>query len=238
VANEPQRVVLFDVDGTLVRTEGASRHSRAFRAAFKSVYGTECRFVPGLHGMTDMQIFMTLAKSMGLGGERVRELAREACRHMVAIYQTPEEGDGHYIDLPGARATVETLAARGAMLGLVTGNTLEIALHKLASVGLEGFFAFGAYGTEAWDRSGLPPIAVARAERLIGKPIDPRTVFVVGDTPRDVACALDNGYRSVAVATGSFGIPELLAAGAELVLPDLQDSGPLLQIVEEAGLAL
>lgn len=237
MANELHPVVLFDVDGTLVRTEGASRHSRAFRAAFKSVYGTECRFVSGLHGMTDMQIFMTLARGMGLGGERAHELAREACRHMVTIYQTPEEGDGHYVDLPGARATVEALAARGAMLGLVTGNTLEIALHKLASVGLDGFFAFGAYGTEAWDRSSLPPIAVARAERLMGRPIDPGSVFVVGDTPRDVACALDNGYRSVAVATGSFGAPELLAAGAELVLPDLRDSERLLQLLQDTSLA-
>lgn len=232
MVGESPSLVLFDVDGTLIRTEGTSPHSRAFRAAFKAVYGEECRFVAGLHGMTDMQIFMTLAEHMGLGDSRPRELAEEACRLMVALYQTPQEGDGHYVGLPGVHALVERLATNGVLLGLVTGNTPEIARHKLAAVGLESSFAFGAFGSEAWDRSQLPPIAVARAEQLLGRPVYPRRVFIVGDTPRDVACALDNGYRSIAVATGNFTMEELAAVGAELVLPDLQNSEPLIRLLK------
>lgn len=224
-------LVLFDVDGTLIRTEGPSPHTRAFKMAFESVYGEECRFIAGLHGMTDMQIFMTLADKMGLGGSRSRELAAEACRQMVAIYQEPHESDGHYVKLPGVDLLVETLALNGVLLGLVTGNTPEIAYHKLASVGLDGYFSIGAFGSEAWDRTHLPPIAVERAEQFTGLAIAPKDVIVLGDTPRDVACALDNGYRSVAVATGHFTMEELAAAGAEMVLPDLQDIQPFMQLL-------
>lgn len=225
-------LVLFDVDGTLIRTEGPSRHSRAFRAAFVEVYGTECRFASNMHGMTDLQIFLALARELAEVDGRGRESALRACRRMVEIYQVPVETDGRYVPLPGTLPALEMLARRGAALGLLTGNTPEIAKHKLAEVGLDAFFSFGAFGTEAEDRSGLPPIAIARAEAAIGSRIDRRRVFIVGDTPRDVACALDNGCRAVAVATGHIPAGELAAAGAELVLPDLQDIEPLLRLLE------
>lgn len=231
MAGKTPTLVLFDVDGTLIRTEGPSPHTRAFKAAFKSVYGEDCRFITGLHGMTDMQIFMTLSEQMGLENSRLRELAEEACRQMVAIYQTPHNGDGHYVRLPGVEQLIETLVVNGVLLGLVTGNTPEIARHKLTSVGLDSYFSLGAFGSEAWDRTHLPPIAVARAEQSIGQPIASNGVIVLGDTPRDVACALDNGYRSVAVATGHFTMDELVAAGAELVLPDLQNIQPFMRFL-------
>lgn len=226
-------LVLFDVDGTLIRTEGQSRHSHAFRTAFERVYGVECRFTAGMHGMTDLQIFLVLARDMGVANGRPREQALEACRTMVEIYQSSAEVDGRYVELPGARTTLETLARCGAVLGLVTGNAPEIARHKLASVGLADFFPFGAFGTEADDRTGLPPLAVARAEALLGRPVQRGRVFVVGDTTRDVACALDNGYRAVAVATGHVPMADLAATGAELVLPDLLDLNPLLRLLSD-----
>jgi len=231
VAEESPTLALFDVDGTLIRTEGPSPHTRAFKAAFEAVYGMECRFTPGLHGMTDLQIFMTLAKEQGLGDSKPEEMAREACRRMTKIYQTLAGGDSYYIKLPGVDTLLETLSHNGVLLGLVTGNVPEIALHKLASVGLASFFAFGAFGSEALDRNALPPLAVSRAQQLAGIHIEPARVIVLGDTPRDVICALENGYRSVAVATGNFREEELFAAGAELVLPDLKDPSPLMRLI-------
>lgn len=228
---ESPALVLFDVDGTLIRTEGPSRHTRAFRAAFQQVFGAECRFMPGMHGMTDLQIFMTLAEHQGLANGRLRDLSVQACSSMVQIYESPAEGDGQYVALPGAREILDILSQRGALLGLVTGNAPEIARHKLDSVGLASFFGFGAFGTEAADRSGLPPLAVARAELVAGRRIDAGRVFVVGDTPRDVACALDNGYRAVAVATGFLPEGDLATSGAELVLPNLVDPSPLLRLL-------
>lgn len=230
-------VALFDIDGTLVRTEGASPHSRAFKAAFRRVYGKECSFTVGMHGMTDLQIFTMLASDLQLDDGRHKELAMEACRYMAEIYRVRDEADGRYVALPGVRETLETLRGRGVVLGLVTGNVPEIAQDKLLAVGLAGFFSFGAFGSEGDERTVLPPLAVSRAERLTGARVDPRLVFVVGDTPRDVACALDNGYRAVAVATGHVPPQELLKAGAELVLPDLTDAGPLLRLMESAEIS-
>ena len=227
-------VALFDIDGTLIRTEGPSPHSRAFKAAFRSVYGTDCAFSVGMHGMTDLQIFTMLARDMGLGDGRPKELAAEACRSMVDIYRVRDEADGHYVALPGVKDTLKALRERGVVLGLVTGNVPEIAQDKLLAVGLAGFFSFGAYGSEGDERTVLPPLAVTRAEALTGTRIDSRHVFVVGDTPRDVACALDNGYRAVAVATGHIPLEELRKTGAELVLPDLSDTESLLRLMESS----
>jgi len=229
-AGSSQAVVLFDVDGTLIRTEGRSRHSRAFHAAFLEVFGCECQFAANMHGMTDLQIYMALAQELPHVDGRCRSMAEEACRRMVEIYRTPDHSDGFYVALPGALETLEALTRLGVLLGLLTGNVPEIARDKLVAIRADRFFSFGAYGTDGVDRSELPPIAIARAEAVAGRPVDRGRVFIVGDTPRDVACALDNGCRAVAVATGSFSLSELAAAGAELVLPDLKDAGPLLRL--------
>ncbi len=227
-------VVLFDIDGTLVRTEGPSPHSRAFKAAFRRVYGTDPTFAVGMHGMTDLQIFMALARDLECVDGRAREMATDACRNMVEIYASREEGDGTYIALPGVRRILEMLRERGAALGLITGNVPEIALDKLEVTGLADFFAFGAFGSEGDDRTVLPPLAVSRAEAHVGARVDPRHVFVVGDTPRDVAAAVLNGYRAVAVATGHLSIDQLRETGAELVLPDLTDPAPLLRLLDSS----
>ncbi len=222
-------VALFDIDGTLVRTEGASRHSRAFKAAFRQVYGSECDFAVGMHGMTDLQIFMLLARQSNPMNGHSKELALSACRTMVSIYGSREESDGSYVELPGVRALLKTLRDHGIALGLITGNVPEIAADKLEATGLLEFFAFGAFGSEGDDRTILPPLAVRRAEDLLGKAVDPKRVFVIGDTPRDVAAAVLNGYRAIAVATGHLSIEDLEKTGAELVLPDLRDPEPLLK---------
>lgn len=228
---EGRALALFDVDGTLVRTEGSSRHNRAFKAAFRQVFGADCSFVPGMHGMPDLQIFMVLSKDLDIVNGRHRELAESACRALVEIYATPDETDGTYEALPGTRSLLEKLRAAGVILGLVTGNPPEIARDKLTATGLVEFFSFGAFGTEAEDRGALPPMAVARAEKLVGVRLAPESVFVIGDTPRDVAAALDNGYRAVAVATGHMATENLLSSGAELVLPDLSDPDPVLLLI-------
>ena len=231
MVSSSRAVALFDIDGTLVRTDGASPHSRAFKAAFRRVYGTECTFSVEMHGMTDLQIFTMLASNLGLDDGHHRDLAAEACRSMVELYKVRDEADGRYVALPGAREVLEQLRQRGVVLGLVTGNVPEIAQDKLAAVGLAEFFRIGAYGSEGDERTVLPPLAVSRAEAFMGAKADPRHVFIVGDTPRDVACALDNGYRAVAVATGHVPLKELLKTRAELVLPDLTDAEPLVRLL-------
>lgn len=225
-------VVLFDVDGTLIRTEGRSRHSRAFKGAFRQVYGCECTFATGMHGMTDLQIFGQLARDMDLANGNAAETAALACRTMVDIYAAADEADGTYVELPGVRPLLETLRDRGVLLGLITGNVPEIARDKLETTALQEFFTFGAFGSEGDSRRVLPPLAVRRAEQILGVRVNPARVFVIGDTPRDVDAALSNGYRAVAVATGHLPMEELSKTGADLVVADLSDPLPVLQLLD------
>lgn len=235
--SRPPLVALFDIDGTLVRTEGRSRHSRAFLGAFRRVHGVDCRFDKEMHGMTDRQIFRELATSLGLRDGRLNELTDEACRVMLELYRVPDANDGHYVALPGAQELLETLQRMEVTLGLLTGNDPVIAEDKLNAARLADFFSFGAYGTEADDRVLLPPIAIARAEDLLGTRVDRRRVFVIGDTHRDVACALENGCRAVAVTTGHVAADRLQAAGAELILSSLEETGALFSFMGLAEVA-
>jgi phosphoglycolate phosphatase-like HAD superfamily hydrolase len=184
-----------------------------------------------MSGMTDRQIFMLIARELGVGDGRHEELVQEACRSMVDLYATKEEADGTYVALPGVRDLLEGLRARGVVLGLVTGNVPEIASHKLSETGLAEYFSFGAFGSEGDERTVLPPLAVARDEEASGRRVHPSRVFIVGDTPRDVACAVDNGYRAIAVATGHIPIDQLRTTPAELVLESLADPEPLLKLM-------
>jgi phosphoglycolate phosphatase len=230
-------VALFDVDGTLIRTEGKSRHSRAFLGAFRRVHGVDCSFEKEMHGMTDRQIFRELAIGLGIEDGRLDNVTDEACRVMLELYRVADEMDGRYLALPGAVEAVETLLRRGVTLGLVTGNDPEIARDKLTAARLAHYFPFGAFGTEADDRTALPPLAIARAEAHLGREVSRRGVFIIGDTHRDVACAVENGCRAIAVTTGHVSADRLEAAGAELILPGLEDIDPLLRLMEAEMMA-
>jgi phosphoglycolate phosphatase-like HAD superfamily hydrolase len=132
--------------------------------------------------------------------------------------------------MPGVRELLHALSGHPqVLLGLLTGNFERTAQVKVATFGLDRYFAFGAYGSDHGDRLRLPPIAVERAERLAGRPIGlGRHVVIVGDTPRDVVCARAWGATAVGVATGRSSTRQLLDAGADLVFEDLSDTRAVL----------
>jgi phosphoglycolate phosphatase-like HAD superfamily hydrolase len=132
--------------------------------------------------------------------------------------------------LPAVVESLERLAARPgeAAVGLLTGNWEPGARTKLAAFDLNRFFAFGAYGCDAVDRSALPPVALERAERALGRRFAPAETLIVGDSVHDVACARANGIRCLAVATGRTTAAALEAAGADWVVADLTDAEELL----------
>ena len=230
------KLVLFDIDGTLLWTDGAGR--RAIQRALLDEAGTagpieRYRF----DGKTDPQIVQDLLSLAGHAGAEDAALIQAVCRRYVDHLRAELERPTQVTKLmPG---TVELLAAlaahearRNALVGLLTGNVAPGAALKLRSAGLDpARFRVGAYGSDSARRSELPAVAAARAAALTGDVFAGPDVVIVGDTPDDVACGRPIGARSVAVATGSYDVAALRATGAAYVFETLVDTAAVLDAI-------
>lgn len=126
--------------------------------------------------------------------------------------------------LPGVRPLLETLGTQpDIQLALLTGNLEPMAHLKLEAVGLDGYFPFGAFGSDDEDRNKLPAVALARAHTHTGRWFPPESVFIIGDTVHDVTCSRSIGCRTVIVCTGTYSRQELEPHGPDLLLDDLSD---------------
>lgn len=221
----PPLLLLLDIDGTLL-AGATDAHARALYRALGEVHGLSV--VEGLGvetaGRTDGDIARTILLGHGVSATRIDERAgdvREACcRAYVEL--CPDDLSGCV--LPGVVELLETLGGReDVLLALLTGNFEPVARRKLRQAGLGHHFAHGqgAFGSDSDDRSDLPAIARERA----GHHPRERTL-VIGDTPRDIACARADGVGCLAVATGRFGAAEL--AGADGVARDARELPGLL----------
>jgi len=220
-----RKLVLFDIDGTLLLSAGAGR--RAILAALGDDIPDLAR-VKGIRfdGKTDPQIVAELLEAAG--DPAPRDAARVAL--VLSRYVAHLEQDlvlhGHRTRLmPGIPALLDALEAEaGVVLGLLTGNVVLGARLKLRAAGLDpDRFVVGAFGSDHAERDALPPIAARRAEAHFGRVPTGAEVVIIGDTPADVACGACIGARTVAVATGGFGVPELTATGAHAVFLDFSD---------------
>jgi phosphoglycolate phosphatase-like HAD superfamily hydrolase len=217
------RLILFDIDGTLLTAKGAGR--RALGRALQAVYGTTGAIETyQFHGKTDQRIVLDLMTAAGAGAEAVRARFDE-CFEAYARALTEEIGDGRDVKLlPGVADLVRRLEGRAdVVLGLVTGNIEEGARIKLVPTGLWECFRIGAYGSDHADRLRLPSLAARRAHALVGYAFGPSDVVVLGDTPLDIECARAFGARAVAVATGLYTLEQLVAEGPDLALGSLAD---------------
>lgn len=226
------RLVLFDVDGTLLLSGGAGK--RALNRAFEEVFGATDAFagIP-VAGRTDTLIVDDALYRAGVAADQPmrRHFFARYCEYLKEeiLYPGPKKGL-----LPGVELLLEQLASHSELVSaLLTGNFAAAAQIKLGYFGIWRYFTCGAYGDDAPVREDLLPIALARA-REAGIPIVSTTdVVVVGDTPLDVQCAAAAGARSIAVATGSFNEEALWQAGADVVLSDLSDSSLFLAAIVE-----
>jgi phosphoglycolate phosphatase-like HAD superfamily hydrolase len=217
------KLVLFDVDGTLLTASGAGR--RALDRALRDVYGTAGPIdAYDFRGGTDPQIVRDLLRLADIGDEAIA--AREAALYQryEALLET-EVGDGGGVSLyPGVRDLVEALVARAdAVVGLLTGNIEAGARIKLRPTGLWPRFRIGAYGSDDADRTRLPRVAAGRAEALLGRTFGGADTVIIGDTPRDIGCARAFGARAIAVATGWHSVEDLAAHGPDHVFVDFSD---------------
>jgi phosphoglycolate phosphatase-like HAD superfamily hydrolase len=222
------KLFLFDIDGTLLHTNGLGR--RSVEATLLAHHGRPISTAPvSFSGKTDPQIFREILR------EVVEEAALDgAVAAALATYQAEMHrrmGEAELVLLPGVRPLLERLADADAPLGLLTGNVEPMAYLKLARLGLDGFFAFGAFGSDHEDRNCLAGVAVARAEARTGRRFAGRDVVVIGDTPRDVACGRAVGAFVVAVASGHFDRAALAAHAPDLLLDSLEEAEPLLDLL-------
>ncbi|RPI28677.1 MAG: HAD family hydrolase [Actinomycetota bacterium] len=216
------RLVLFDIDCTLIDAHGAG--GRAIYAALQRVYGVS----GGLdgytfHGRTDPAIIRDLATRWGAAVDEVDARLEECLRVYVGVLAAEISG-GRVDTLPGVAELVAALAADpGVVLGLLTGNIADGAAIKLAPTGLGDHFAIGAYGSDSGRRPDLPAVAVRRAEELTGRRFTGKEIVVIGDTPADVECGLALGVKAVAVATGRHSVADLAAYDPDHVFEDFSD---------------
>ena len=216
-----RKVVLFDVDGTLIDTGGAGGRSwsHAFRQAF-GIDGDIRKFSEV--GMTDPVVArQTFEGTLGRQ-PTTDEVIRLMMRYVLRLPEEVASSSGYRV-MPGVHELLQRLVAADTLLGLVTGNIEGAAHIKISRAGLQRFFLFGGYGSDSAERSDLTRAAIARAEALSGHDIDPSQVLVVGDTPRDVEAAHGAGAIAVGVATGEYSVDQLRDGGAEHVLRSFAD---------------
>jgi phosphoglycolate phosphatase-like HAD superfamily hydrolase len=227
-----QRLVLFDVDGTLLRAGEAGPSS--FDRAVASVLGVTPTERPHMAGKTDRQIVGEYLESLGVARTpQVVSALLEALADALAVADSRGDIRSGGSALPGVAALLERLAGDDRVLSsLLTGNVVPNAKRKTAAFGLDTWLDFevGAYGSDHHDRNQLVPVALRRLQDRRDVTLKPSDVWVVGDTPRDLACARAGGVRCLLVATGGYSLADLEPLGADVTLKDLSDTDSVQEI--------
>ena len=229
-----QKLVLFDIDGTLLISNGAGR--RALITVLSEKIGDPAVFGRvRFDGKTDPQIIVELLREAG-HDEPSREALVEpmAEQYLELLEAELVSPDGPRPALmPGATELLDLLDDdERVTLGLVTGNLVRGAALKLRSVGIDPErFAVGAFGSDSANRPDLPPIAAQRAEPFFGRIPTGEEIVIIGDTPADVTCGQSLGVRAIAVATGNYSSEELSAAGAYFVVENLVDTSSVIDAI-------
>jgi len=214
-------LVLFDIDGTLVRRAGP-QHRAALVHGIRRVIGleTSTQGIP-VQGMLDPVIVTVMLRTAGVPHRDIRaampEVLRAAERYYLRV--CPDITDKH---CPGVVPVLERLKRRGVLLGLVTGNLTRIGWRKLERAGLRSYFRFGAFGEMATNRTGLARLAIREA-RNRGWIDRNAAVSLIGDAPQDIQAARANRIRAISVKTGITPVEELEVLQPDLLLRDLRE---------------
>jgi phosphoglycolate phosphatase len=229
------RLVLFDIDGTLLHSGGCGR--AASRLAMQDIFGTIGLFDDvSLAGNTDWQMLLEALTPVGITTDQIQaslhDYGQAASRRLTEII-----ADFLVRPCTGVPALIEVLKANpNVLLGLVTGNMDALVPIKLRAAGYDpGDFVVGAYGSEGHRRDMLPPLALERARRHRGANFEPEQIVIIGDTPGDITCAASIQARTIAVATGPFDLAELRTYRPTHAFETLADRAAVLAAILHDG---
>ena len=217
-----KKLILFDLDGTLLWSDGAGR--AAIHQAMVDEVGAEGPFEEfPFAGKTDAAIARELLRGAAHPLAENDEHVMKVCDRYVELLEVELQSPARTVRVyPGVHELLAQLATRkDAVVGLLTGNVENGATLKLKAAGIDpDQFLVAAYGSDAFARDALPPVAVSRAAALLGYVPRGKDVVIIGDTPADMTCGKGIGARAIGVATGPFKVDELEAAGGFAVFED------------------
>jgi len=225
MASDAHRILLFDIDGTLVTTGGAG--AVAWKRAFEELHGIPAdigQFTDA--GMTDPDVGAKTFEAVMHREPTPNELAQLLQRRLEHLPEAIAESEGYRV-LPGVPERLRQLSRDGHLLGLITGNGDGAAFIKLSRGDLMRWFTFGAYAIAGIDRAGIVRQAAQRGEAMLGRDVPNTQIYVIGDTPLDVQAAHAAGCTAIGVATGHYDEDALREAGADRVVATLEQPLPL-----------
>jgi len=219
------RLVLFDIDGTLLSAAGAGR--RAIHSALTEIFGTTGPADYWFDGKTDKQIVRELMRAEGHADAVIDErMSGLLARYVECLHEELRDPEHVAHAYPGVQELLDALARRSdVVLGLLTGNLAAGANAKLSAAGIDpSLFTVGAFGSDHECRPDLPAVAQRRAREMLGVDVAGQALVVVGDTPADIECGRGVGARTVGVATGRYSVTDLMRQGANAVFDDFRDT--------------
>lgn len=229
------KVVLFDIDGTLLLSDGAGR--LAMETALTRVFGTPGPAAYRYGGKTDKLIVRETMRLEGFDDDVINARMDQVLDlYLTGLRDSLERGMHAARALPGVTALLDAVDSRDdLLLGLLTGNLVAGAEAKLHAVSIAMHrFRVGAYGSDHEDRPMLPPIAQERASALLGREVRGNDLVIIGDTPADLTCGRGVGARAIAVATGGFALEELETYDPAAAFSDLTDTTRVMGAILDA----
>jgi phosphoglycolate phosphatase-like HAD superfamily hydrolase len=229
------RVVLFDIDGTLLRSGGVGRV--AMERALTSIFGSPGHAEYHYDGKTDRQIVRDLMTREGFSDHEIDQQMDQLLGEYVAGLHTElASGSRTVLVLPGVNELLDALESKeNVVIGLLTGNIHQGANAKLTAAGIDpSRFKVNAFGSDHEDRPKLPAVAQQRAREVLGVHVEGNRVIVIGDTPADIQCGEEIGARAIGVATGRYSVEELAAHKPYAVFESLADTHAVLQSIMNA----
>lgn len=233
MTERPVRLVLFDIDGTILRSNGAGR--RAMLVALREVFGSPGPEDHRYDGKTDPQIVREVMRLEGHHDTHIDERMDA----LMSLYLSRLEHELKHVDTlvhPGIFELLDALEERrDTILGLLTGNLRDGAYAKLRAAGIDPErFRVGAFGSDHELRPELPALAQRRARAELGVNLEGEDLVVIGDTPADIECGRSIGVRAIGVATGAYTVDELLRCGAYTAFETLADTERVVNAIVDA----